>query len=79
MEQTVKRRMDAIRNLARNDVEYAQMRSEMRELEKRYDKLLGGLPYEQQDIICDFVSLCEGMSWRMLEIACTLMNFPNEE
>ena len=55
------------------------MHSEMLELEKRYDKLLSGLPYDQQDIICDFVSLCEGVSWRMLEIACALMNFPKEE
>ena len=33
---------------------------------------------EEQDIIFDFVSLCEGMSWRLLELVCATKESPSE-
>ena len=53
-----------------SDPEYYAMLVRLRALEKKYDAVLQTLPAEKQDIICDYVSLCEAMSWRMLEIAC---------
>lgn len=58
--------------IGQREEEYRTMLQKMRKLEKRYNAVLQQLPSEQQDIICDFVSGCEGMSWRMLEIACAL-------
>ena len=55
---------------AKSDPQYAQMLRDLKPLEDRFEALLGQLPYEDQNIICDFVYFCEGMSWRMLEIAC---------
>ena len=52
------------------DPEYARMLEEIRILENKYEAVLGTLSTEQQDVICDFLSLCEAMSWRMLEFAC---------
>ena len=52
---------------------YQSMLAENRILEKKYDAILQTLPAEQQDIICDFVSQCEAMSWRMLEFACEIL------
>lgn len=53
-----------------HDPEYAMMLAELGPLEKKYDAVLQTLSMEQQDVVCDFVSQCEAMSWRMLEFAC---------
>lgn len=53
-----------------HDPAYARMLSELTEMENQYNAVLRTLTVEQQDIICDFVSQCEEMSWRMLEFAC---------
>ena len=58
--------------IGQREEEYRTLLQRMRKLEKRYNAVLQRLPSEQQDIICDFVSGFEGMSWRMLEIACAL-------
>ena len=52
------------------DPEYARMLEEIRILENKYEAVLRTLSTEQQGIICDFISQCENMSWRLLEIAC---------
>ena len=72
-------KMNMIELLAKEDKQYSEMLREIRVLERRYDEILCQLPYDRQDIICDFVSLCERMSQRMLEIACTLMYFPDDQ
>ena len=52
------------------DPQYCALLEEMRPIERRYQQLLQTLSGEQQDVICDFVSLCEEMNWRILEIIC---------
>ena len=64
--------------LGKTDLQYRLMLEELREKEKEYGKVLGTLSEEQYDIVCDYVSLCEAMSWRMLEVACVLMEFPEK-
>ena len=59
-----------------SDPRYRAMLMEIRILEKKYDAVLRALPEKQQDIICDYVSLCEEMNWRMLEIACEMNKTP---
>ena len=58
------------------DPQYRAMLEENRNLERKYEAVLRTLPVEQQDILCDFISLCEAMSWRMLEFACEQMKPP---
>lgn len=69
-EKQLKERVWEIWEAGQHDPQYAQMLKEIYLLEKKYDAVLQTLSMEQQDIICDFVSKCEEMSWRMLEIAC---------
>lgn len=76
MKQKIRGRMDAIDALAMGDDQYYAMLKEMRILEKCYDRVLSSLPRDAQDTVCDFVSLCEEMSLRKLELACTYMKFP---
>lgn len=64
------RKVWEIWNTAQSDPAYRKMLEEMKELEPDYQNLLETLPPEQQDIISDFVSKCEEMSWRILQIAC---------
>ena len=45
-------------------------------LERKYNDVLSELTTEQMDIICDFLTHCEAMSDRLLELACTYMRFP---
>lgn len=59
-------------DIGQQDPKYAQMGEALRELEKQYELVLQSLPDTSRDIICDYVSLCEAMSWRMLEIACAI-------
>ena len=70
MEQPKQTNVWPIWEMAQKDPQYAQMLKQLGELEQRYEEVLQTLPTEQQDVICDFVSQCEAMSWRMLEIAC---------
>ncbi len=53
-----------------SDPEYARMLVQLRTLESQYKTALEQLDFEQQEVIRGFVSQCEAMSWRMLEIAC---------
>ena len=71
--------MENVRKMAAADPQYRQMLLDMRVIENRYNTVLATLSAEDQDTICDFVSLCEEMSWRMLELACgTDENLPPE-
>ena len=76
MDEQVQRRMKLIELLAKGDEEYSRMLRENRELERKHDEVLQTLPTEQRDAVCDFVTQCEEMSWRILELACTYMRFP---
>ena len=56
-----------------SDPQYQTMLMKMRILERKYDAVLQTLPEAQRDIVCDYVALCEEMSWRMLETACEIL------
>ena len=71
----VEKKMAALQMLANGDEEYYRMLQQMRELEKGYDAVVQTLKPDQQDAVCEFVSLCESMSRRILEIACGYMDF----
>lgn len=72
----LRERLDHVEALAKEDEQYSRMLREMAILEERYFSVLSRLSYEQQDIISDFVSQCEGISWRMLELACENITLP---
>lgn len=72
MRNTIKERMDIVAKLAQDDIPYRQMQIDMRAIERKYNAVLSKLSAEDQNAVCDFVSQCEEMSWRMLELACSL-------
>lgn len=76
MEERVKRRMLTIELLAQENSRYREMLQENAELERKFNAVLSDLTTEQMDTICDFLSHCEAMSDRLLELACTYMRFP---
>ena len=67
--------MQTLWDISQTDMEYKQMLLQMRELEKQYEQVIETLEDEARDIVCDYVSLCESMSWRILEIAGQKMVF----
>lgn len=76
MTKQIQNRMQVIDLLANGDHVYFAMLKELRTLERCYDAVLSAIPPEQRDILCDYLSLCEEMSHRKLELACTYMRFP---
>ena len=77
MADRVKRRKFAIELLAEENSQYRVMLQENAILERKFNAVLTDLTTEQMDIICDFLSHCEAMSDRLLELACTYMRFPD--
>ena len=66
--------IEKIQSVAMRDLQYRQMMLDMRLIEKRYNSVLSNLSSDEQNAICDFVSQCEEMSFRMLELACSIEN-----
>lgn len=69
-------RMRMVEMLASGDAQYKDMLKTCVKLEAEYNRVLGEITTEQMDTICDFLMHCEAMSDRMLELACTCMQFP---
>ncbi len=57
-------------NLARVDPAYQEMLMECRVLEKQVLAYLETVPTEINDLMWDFIMLCEAMSQRKLRLAC---------
>ena len=75
IDDTVQKKAWKIWELSQAETEYRRMLEEIRELEKEYESALALLPKKQEDAVRDFLSHCEAMSWRMLQIACSMMDF----
>lgn len=60
--------------LAENDPLYQEMLLRCRLLEKQFDAIVQTLTTSQQNTVWDFVMLCEAMSERKLELACTYLS-----
>ncbi len=78
-EKEIRRKCYRVWDMGKLDPQYHQMLLELKELETNFENVLRQLSMEQQDIINDFVYHCEGMSWRMLEFACSCMVFTDEK
>ena len=75
LSQAQRERLYTLWDVAQADAQYKEMLLDMRELEKRYEEVYAKLSCEDRDTLSDYVSLCEGMSWRILEIASQKMVF----
>lgn len=62
-----------VEELTKKDLQYHRMMQEYKALEKEFDKTVGQLPDHVRDIVWDYVMLCEDMSERKLQLACTLI------
>ena len=69
-------RKDIMNLLAKADGKYMAMMQQCMELETKYEQVINTITTEQMDTICDFLTHCEAMSDRLLELACTYMRFP---
>lgn len=76
MDGSIKQRVLAVELLASENAQYRSMLREHAELERKFNAVLSELTTEQMDIICDFLTHCEAMSDRLLELACMYMRFP---
>ena len=63
----------AIWRLSQTEPEYQKMLAEARSLENEYEDAVTQLPHKQEIAVRDFLSHCEAMSWRMLQIACAVI------
>ena len=68
LSQEQQERFWCIWQICQSDTGYHKMLQALKPLERKYEAVLQTLSNEQQDMICDFVSHCEGMS-------CGLHNF----
>ena len=60
----------AVWTKGQSDPQYARLYQQMFALEARFEEVVSRLETSDQDVIWDYVMLCEDMSWRMLEFAC---------
>ena len=74
-----RQRLQTLWDIAQNDRAYKDMLYQMRDLERHYEDVIEKMEDGDRDTICDFVSLCEAMSWRVLEIAAQQMVFRFEK
>ena len=65
--------------VSQTESRYREILMEARKLEDKFEDAVSLLPKEEENTVRDFVMLCEDMSWRMLQIACAMMVFPEEE
>lgn len=75
MDRQVQENLDRIGQIAAGDQTYRQMLLDMRSIEQKYNTMLASLSRDEQNAICDFVSQCEEMSFRLLVLACEHMRF----
>lgn len=68
-------RLETLWDVSQTDPDYKKMLDQMRELERVYEQVIEKMVDTDRDIVCDYISLCEGMSWRILEIASEKMIF----
>lgn len=73
MKKNIRKQLDIVEKAASDDPQYRQMLMDMRAIERKYNAVLSTFSAEEQNAVCDFVSQCEEMSWRMLELACGLI------
>ena len=78
IDETVQKRAWKIWELSQMDGRYRKMLMDIRALEKEYEAAIAMLPQKQEDLVREYVSQCEAMSWRMLQIACAIMQFPDD-
>ena len=76
---TQHQRLKTLWDISQTELVYKDMLEEMRLLEKQYEEVIERLDDTSRDVICDYVSLCEAMSWRILEIAAQQMVFRFEK
>ena len=75
MQPRIREKLDHIDALTELDPVYARMLRRGCVLEKEFDAMISALPMAQRNLAWDFVMLCEEMSSRKLELACTHMEF----
>lgn len=62
-------------DMAQSDPAYRMKLLHLRKLDREFDRVMQGLTNEDRDVVSDFISICEELSTRMLEVACENMEF----
>lgn len=79
MNRMLRKKLAFVDALSGIDKEYNEMMRQCAALEKRFDAMVAELPQEQQELAWDFIMLCENMSYRKLQLACTYLALIPEE
>jgi len=54
--------------LAEKDEKYSLMKEEYLQMQRQFEEIVRQMPMDQQDILWGFITLSDGMHWRMLEL-----------
>ena len=60
-------------DMAQSDPMYRLLLLRLKAVDREFERIMMGLSNRDRDVISDYVSLCEEMSSRMLEVACENM------
>ena len=77
--ESAQKRFQRIWSISERDDTYCRMSAKLKVQEDVYQKVLAALSPEQQDVICGYLDRCEVIHWRMLQVACEQMRFPDSE
>lgn len=75
MKEEIRKKMDRIEELAKEDDLYLHLMAELVPLEEDVNMLTETLSQRKRGILWEFVMQCEEISRRKLEIACQHMKF----
>ncbi len=79
MDVNVRKKLQRVEILARTDRDYREMYKRCYTLEKHFDKIVSHLSDKEIDVAWSYVMLCQDMSLRKLELACSHMEFLQKE
>lgn len=78
MDISVAQKKKLLQYLAKGDEKYRKLEREVVRMEEAFSELMRNMPDEQQDVAWGFVCMSNELDTRLLEFACTCMEFKEE-
>lgn len=78
MTEEERKRFHKIWRMSQVDPDYLRMLIRTEEVENEYVKQLALMPSDVRCLMQEYAAQCEILHWRMLQIACEQMRFPEE-
>lgn len=74
MDRQLNLQLKELRLMGRRDETYKSLETEFMVLQKQLEKMASELTKEQQDLLWAYICTSDAMDYRLLEIACNLLN-----